>query len=248
MDIFKQLDPHIQEGLEAFKADLVKVFGDDLCAVYIIGSGAEARVRPLSDINLIVVLSQFPREKAQTARESYRMAKATVNLAAMFVLRDELQATVEAFPVKFVDAKMRHVLLCGEDLLKDIAVPRDRLLHATKQSILNTRIRLRERYLLVSLRKEQLVRVIADSASSLRAAAASLLYLEGRQASSPREALKQICAEAPDGKWTQLIEQISGIREQAQLGDADAEAIIFELLALTDLLGDRLSANQGDKV
>lgn len=240
MDVYNQLDLHIREGIEAFKNELVRCFGEGVCAVYLTGSAAEARVRVHSDVNLVVVVEEFAEHQAKDLREAYRMARAAVNLNAMFLKRDEVAKAVDAFPVKFVDIQTRHHLLHGKDVFADCPISSDKLAVAIKQNILNARLRLRERFVLVGLRREQLARVVAEHASSLRAGAFSLLYLEGKSASSPREALSQICVEAGSSDFSELLYQISAIREKGAFDGIDADAVVFGLMKLTDLLSDRL--------
>lgn len=240
MDAYNQLDLQIKSGIEGFSNLLQEVFKEDLCAVYVIGSAVEARVRVTSDVNLVCILEAFSEEKAEALREAYRVAKAAVNLSAMFLLKDEVAEVVDAFPVKFVDIKVRHHLLCGQDVLADVPVAKEKLTHAVKQTILNTRLRLRERFVLVSLRREQMVRVVAEHASSLRAGAFSILYLEGKTAPSPREALKQICTESGDAKCADLLDQLSRVREKGSFDEIDPDEVVFGLMKLTDMLSDRL--------
>ena len=55
--------------------------------------------------------------------------------------------------------------------------------------LLNLLLRLRERYVSLSLDEDRLALVLANSAGPLRAAAATLLALEGQPRMAPREAL-----------------------------------------------------------
>src|SRR6185436_3140946 len=170
-------------------------FESDLVSVVLFGSAAEGKLRATSDVNILLVLRRFEQPRADRMREPLRLAHAAVQLNAMFVLEGELAAANEAFAVKFADIQARHRVLFGSDPFAGLGTPRDALIRRLRQVLLNQQLRLRERYVMLSLREEQLARVIADAAPPLRASAASLLQLEGRPAAAPKAALEQLVRE-----------------------------------------------------
>ena len=56
-------------------------------------------MRAASDVNVLVLLSDSHREKADQLREPMRTAHAAIRLSAMFLLEAELPAAIEAFAV-----------------------------------------------------------------------------------------------------------------------------------------------------
>ena len=104
---------------------------------------------------------------------------------------------------------------------------------------MNLTLRLRERYATTSLREEQLALVLADEAGPLRAAAATLLELEGRPAESPKAALEAVAASLGDAKWTQNLEQISQARQTRSLAPGVAGPALFGLIALAEAMRSR---------
>jgi hypothetical protein len=91
-------------------------------------------------------------------------------------------------------------------------------------------MRLRNRYALVSLREEQLALVIADAAAPLRAAAATLLELEGRTAPSPKAALVEVVRAL--GFEDDVLVSVSQARETRALPAGTAGQTLFRLLEL----------------
>src|SRR6185295_12058740 len=80
-----------------------KAFETDLRSIVLYGSGAEGKLRPTSDVNVVVILSRFNQTKADQLREPLRLAQAAIKLKAMFLLEGELQPASQAFAVKFAD-------------------------------------------------------------------------------------------------------------------------------------------------
>jgi hypothetical protein len=237
----EDLPSHVILALEELIAAAQRSFGTNLCSIVLFGSGAEGRLRATSDVNLLIVLKQFEQVEVDRFRDPMRVAHAAAQTTAMFVLETELGDASEAFAVKFSDIARRHRILCGEDLLGQLEVTRTAKIQRLKQVVLNTLLRLRERYALVSLREQQLALTIADMAGPLRAAAATLLELEGKAANSPREALQAIAREQHATSWLATLELVSQARESRSLPPGKAAEVMFSLMEICDHLRQRLN-------
>src|SRR3954469_16095851 len=151
----------IERTIGSFVDAAQQSFGPDLVSIVLFGSGAEQNLRATSDVNILLVLKRFDQAQADGLREPLRFAHASIELNAMFMLETEVPLAMEAFAVKFSDILHRHRVLHGSDPFADVTVPDKALLRRLRQVLLNLQIRLRERYILLSLREEQLERVIA---------------------------------------------------------------------------------------
>lgn len=152
-----------------------------LVSIVLFGSAAEGRMRPSSDVNLILVTKEFDVSQVNRLREVLRVAYAAIRMNVMFILESEISVASEAFAVKFTDILNRNRILFGSDPFKNMEVSRAATLQRLRQVTVNLMLRLRERYALVSLREEQLVPIIADVAGPIRASAATILGLEGKK-------------------------------------------------------------------
>lgn len=242
MDGLTDLTPEVRQNLDDFVSATQKAFGQQLRAIVLYGSAAEGRLRATSDVNLVVVLKDFNPEQVDQVREPFRLAATAIQLGVMFLLEQELQEAVDAFAVKFSDILIRRRVLFGDDPFANMQIPCAAILSHVKQVLLNLRLRLRERYALVSLRQEQLALVVADSAGPLRSCAMSLATLMGVSAPSPREALHIISQQLPGGPWDEVLGQISQAREQRFLAPGTGCALLFRIMELSKALYDR--ANQ----
>jgi predicted nucleotidyltransferase len=186
MPITETLPRNVASVLTEFINAAKEAFGSDLRSVVLYGSGAEGKLRPTSDVNLVLVLAAFTQPQADQLREPLRLAQAAINLRTMFLLQSELRPATEAFAVKFADIARRRRVLYGEDPFASVAVSRDDAIFRLKQTLLNLTLRMRGAYVARSLREEQLGAVIADVAGPLRSCASTLLELEGAPASSPK--------------------------------------------------------------
>jgi predicted nucleotidyltransferase len=238
------LPPDVERSITAFVDSAKAAFESDLIAVVLYGSAAEGRLRATSDVNMLLVLKQFDRSHADRMREPLRTARAAVQLNAMFLLESEVEVAMEAFAVKFADIVARHRVLLGSDPFANLALPRDALIRRLKQVLLNLQLRLRERYVLLSLREEQLALAIADAAGPLRASAASLLHLEGHDAPAPKEALERVVKEMDDASLGVILQDVSAAREERQLGPGKSAPALMGLIEITRRLRERVGRLQ----
>jgi predicted nucleotidyltransferase len=237
------LPPNVGRVLTEFIEQARTAFANDLRAVVLYGSGAEGKLRPTSDVNLLLVLSSFDQTKADQLREPLRLAAAAIQLRAMFLLESELRPAMEAFAVKFGDIMRRRRVLYGDDPLTGISISRIDSIFRLKQTLLNLTLRLREAYIARGLREEQLVAVIADMAGPLRSCAATLLELEGTPVASPKEALQQVAASLPNGAGqAEQISRISEARQERTLAPGVAAPTLFHLIELTGSMRTRADA------
>jgi hypothetical protein len=230
----------VERAIAAFVAAAKDAFRTDLVSIILFGSGAEQNLRPTSDVNILLVLKRFAQIEADRLREPLRFAHAAVELNAMFLMEAEVPLAMEAFAVKFSDIQHRHRVLHGSDPFANVTASNAALLRRLNQVLLNLQIRLRERYILLSLREEQLGRVIADAAPPLRSSAASILQLEGNPAPSPKKALERVVAGLNDPAFSAVLAAMTTVRGGERLEAGKAPAILIDLMRLTEKLREHV--------
>ena len=230
------LPEEIQRHLDLFVAAAQTAFGDDLAAAVLFGSAADGQVRATSDVNLLLLLKRFTPQTADALRGSLRLAHAAIDLQVMFLLESELTQAADAFAVKFADIIARHRVLLGNDPFASLHTSRDAMLRRLRQVLLNQQVRMRERYMLLSLNEEQLAGAIADAAGPLRSAAASLAQLEGKSAQSGKQALEAFVDQLGDPALHTALQAMSEARETARLAPGQALPAFTSLMAITERL------------
>ena len=232
-DYLKTLPANVGRVLAGFIESAREAFGDDLRSVVLYGSGADGQLRPTSDVNLLLLLADFDRVKADRLREALRVAQAAIRLTAMFILEEELRPAAGAFAVKFADIGRRRRVLYGRDPFAEIEISRADAIVRLRQSLLNLTLRMRESYLAQSLREEQLIPLIADAAGPLRSCAATLLELEGKSFDSPRAALERVAAETfGEAEASTILSRLTASRTARVLDPGQAPPTFFGLSQL----------------
>ena len=224
-----QLSEPVRTTLNEFTVAAQQAFAADLLSVVLFGSAAEGRLRPTSDVNIVLVLRQVDAKKLEAIGEAYRFAHAAIRLSAMFILESEIDTAKEAFAVKFADIAARHEVLYGPDPFAGLTVSREAASRRLLQVLVNLQLRLRDHYALSSPYGEQLARAAADAVGPLRASAATLLWLESGARVAPRDALRQIAEE------TGGIAALTAITEARESGGVPAVGASKTLVGAIEL-------------
>jgi predicted nucleotidyltransferase len=228
------MDAGVQKVLASFTDAATKAFGDSLRSIVLFGSAAEDRLRPVSDVNVLVVLRTFDPAAAERLRDELRLARAAVALRPMFVAEAELPDAVELFATKFADIRRRHRVLVGDDPFDKITVSRAARVRSLRRTLLNLSMRLRERF--ASVPADGHAAVLAAFAPTVRTAAAEWLALRDGASPTPREALSQAARELGDGADASALETMSAAREGGDVQPAQARDALLRLSALVGRL------------
>ena len=241
---YPALAPQVEQLLSEFLRSAQSSFHAQLKSVVLFGSAAEGKLRPTSDVNLMLILSAFEQQSADQLREPFRLAHAAIHLRAMFLLSEEIPAAVSSFAPKFADILRRRVILFGEDPFALISISREDEIRQLKQLLLNITLRLRAAYVVRSVREEQLAYFIAASIGPLRASASALLELEGRPAPSPHQAFEHLGASLSLSGWGDFLRTIDSIQDAHLAQPGNVRRLFFRLLEFTQFTMARVDALQ----
>lgn len=228
------MDGHVDRTLRSFTDAAREAFGEALRSVVLFGSAAEDRMRPVSDVNVLLVLRSFDPARAERLRDELRLARAAVDLRPTFLLEDEVAAAAELFSVKFGDVARRHRVLLGDDPFLEPVVGRDARIVSLRRVLLNVTMRLRER--VASAGDEARAAAIAEFTPAVRAAAAEWLALRDGTAPAPREALAKAAKDLGDARDAAAVETLSAVREGRDVAPADERAALLGLLSVAGKL------------
>ena len=234
----------IPENVRQVLADFVRrareVFGVDLKSAVLYGSAAAGQMRPTSDVNLLLVLRRMDFGAAEQVAETLGRAEAAIGLKVMFLLENEVVDAATAFALKFADISDRHVLLFGDDPFAALAVSRDAKIFRLNQVLLNLILRQREGFIRSGGADPRRLRMIADFAGPLRAAAVTLLELENSPpAATPKEALERVAGEIDAAKFGDAVRALTAARSEQVLPAGTPGNVLQSLIELATRMRER---------
>jgi len=224
-DLAKDLPPTVATILQEFIATLADTM--PLESVILFGSAAEGRLRPTSDVNLLVIAQDWTLQQLDAARLPLRSGRAAAGLTVMFLKSGEIDAAVESFAVKFADIKARHRVLLGKSPFDALQITREAALRRVQQVLLNLELRLRERYVVEGDHEERLEQLISDATGPLRASAATLVHLQDGRTLAPKLALEELFASRQAS-----MHAISAVHRGEHLPAGAARDLFAEVLSL----------------
>ncbi len=119
MGIIKNPQDIFSEITEDFK----KAFGTDLVGMLLYGSATGDEYVPgKSDINILVILRDMgftSLERGIPAVGRWRKRMVTV----VFMTRDYIDSSIDAYPIEFLNMKLNHRLLFGADVFEGLTFP-----------------------------------------------------------------------------------------------------------------------------
>ncbi|MBI4573162.1 MAG: nucleotidyltransferase domain-containing protein [candidate division NC10 bacterium] len=180
----------MEQLLTGFVGDVRELYGEDLQAVLLYGSAAAGEHVPgRSDINVVVVLRKLTpaqlRKAAGHLRSWHRRGFAT----PLFFDPEILHASLDVFPIEFLDMQERHRMLWGSDLLADLVIARSNLRLQCEQELRGKLMKLRQSYVESAHAPGELERILMAAASSIAVLARTLLRLGGGDPGGGAEAV-----------------------------------------------------------
>jgi len=185
--------PIIQTFLEQVK----NVFGKELLSVILYGSAVTPDYHPkASDHNFLVVLT--PKGISQI-RKVQRVAGWWMRhrvLYPMFMTKEFIASSMDSYPVEFFNMKEAYEVLEGEDVLKDISIPRRELRLQCERELKGKLLHLRSGYVFTRGKSREIRELINQSLSVFSSIFRALLFLKDKPVQGTREeVLTQACGE-----------------------------------------------------
>ena len=172
----------MNKNLNTLIIDLEKIFTERLISVILYGSAAFGEFHDrISDINLLVILSEFNAVDLKNAYPAIKKWKKTGNPLPIFMNKHELFDSCDIYPLEYADIRERHKILYGENFLDKISLDKDDLRLQCERELRNLILKLRQNYLANSNDKKATERMLKKSLSSIIAIFRVILRIQGEE-------------------------------------------------------------------
>jgi len=179
-----------EEIFDELKQDYVALFGDDLVAIILYGSGARGEYVPKkSDINLLIVLSDNGIERLGDATDAVAKWRKRNVRVPLVMTRGYIESSLDAFPLEFFNIKSAYQVIHGEDILKDVVIQKEDLRLQCERELKAKLLLLRESFLEANNKSHLLRELVAQSLSAFISIFKALLYLKGDEVPEKNEAV-----------------------------------------------------------
>ena len=215
-----------EEIFQAVVKDYQSIFGSDLLSIILYGSGARGEYIPQkSDINFLILLSDNGINNLSKAFEVVsRWHKSRVN-TPLFLTKNYIQASLDVFPIEFLNLKSYYKVICGEDVLQDLVIEKKFVRLQCEREIKGKLLQLRQQFLETKGSKREIENLLARSAPTFYSIFRALLFLQDKAIPSGSKELLSFVAQET-GLNSSLLLDILKIKEGSKKL-ATAEAVSF---------------------
>jgi len=174
--------PAVTAKIRPMIDELVAMHAGNINSIHIVGSAVIPDYNEkISDINSVVVLHAmdlaFIKFLAPLGKKYGKK-----RIAAPLVMSPEyIRTSVDAFPIEFLDFKLIHRTIYGDDILKDITVNRHNLRLQCEREIKVKLIGLRQGYVSSLGRREQYEAMLVKSFTGSMALLRAIITLTGKE-------------------------------------------------------------------
>jgi predicted nucleotidyltransferase len=185
-----------EEIFDEFRANYTALFGDDLLAIVLYGSGARDEYVPKkSDLNFLIIVSEEGIDRLEEAGDVVAEWQKRSVPVPLFLTRGYIESSLDTFPLEFFNIQAAYQVIYGEDILKDLVITKDDLRRQCERELKAKLLLLRESFLQAHGEARRLTELIHRSLPAFISIFKALLFLKGEQVPKKHEAVIPATAE-----------------------------------------------------
>jgi len=188
------MDPKLEKTLDQIATDVATALGERLHSLVVYGSAVTGEYQPgRSDLNLLFLLDRVDAAALEALVGPLARFRKKVPLSPLLLDRDDLARSQDSFPLEFLDLRLNHRLLRGEDPTSIIHVDGDALRLQCEREARGKVILLQQEFLLAGANRANRERLLRASIKPVLAILRAMLYLSGQE-EPPRPAAEVMTA------------------------------------------------------
>lgn len=196
----------ILDATRAWLRQVQPVLGHEFLAAYLTGSVLTQGFDPAhSRVNLLVVCRALDPDLLERLGSAIPTTRRAPHFEPLFVSRRQVEKSLDAFPIEWLEIQERHLRIEGEDVLGSLEVPRRFLRLQLEHELRGRHLRLGQTLLLSARQPRVLQETLSAAASGFATHCRTLLRLRG---------------ESPSAHTAQVIERV------ADLFSLDAQGLL----------------------
>ena len=141
-------NPTVAKKARPFFSDIVNDSGELLHSIHLTGSAlTEDYDKKTSDINSVIVLKQMDLGFLETLAPKGRKYRKSSIASPLIMTPEYIENSLDVFPLEFLNIRLCHKTVYGDDIFADIVISMDDLRHQCEREIKSKLIGLRQGYL-----------------------------------------------------------------------------------------------------
>lgn len=207
--------------------EIQKIFGGNLACIAEFGK---------DDSQLVIILDQIDSHTINSSRKSLQEYFKKAKKFPLLLTKEELTDGMDVFPLDFLNMKLNHKTLFGEDILNNLKFDKRHIRRQLEFEFRSKLINLRQSYLVVKSNKE-LKLIIESSIPTLLPMLNGLLFLKGKNIPNN---LKDIF-NLTEKEYNLNISALSEIKRNGHLDKEEAVKKLVDLLSKLSHILDEMT-------
>ena len=224
----ERIAPGVRAKAAPFLEELAKTAGPGLHSLHLVGSAvtpdwSEGR----SDINTLLVLREMDLAVLESIAPLGQRFKKSGIAPPLVMDLGYVNSSLDVFPMEFLEMRLIHETVLGEDILAALKVDRGDLRHQCEREIKSRLLGLRQGYLRALGEPKALTEALARFLSGYQPLARGILVLLGKQPPL-RRAEAFAALEAAVGPEAGVFVELIAVKEGRAKPDAQGVRELFE--------------------
>ncbi len=222
------LKTDIADRYKPFLEVLLEDHQDKLHSVYIVGSALTQDYDPkVSDINSVIVLHEMDLKFLELLAPLGKKYGKKGIAAPLFMTPAYIDNSRDVFPIEFLNIKLLHHTVFGEDIFEDLDIDRSDLRHQCERELKVKLISLRQGYISAAGNQKILARGFADSFAGYMPLFKAIIILLGRETPQNNQEILSVLAEIT-GIRTDAYKQVLALKSRQTKPSIEKLNIVFE--------------------
>ncbi|MEJ2069682.1 MAG: hypothetical protein P8X49_06115 [Syntrophobacterales bacterium] len=143
-----QLSPTVREKVTPFFSEITGAYDNNIHSIYLVGSVLTTDyIEKVSDINSVIVLKEMDLKFLDILAplgKKYRKKRIS---APLLMTPEYIKKSLDVFPIEFLNFRLTHQTLLGEDILEGLEIDRGDLKRQCEREVKGKLIWLRQGYI-----------------------------------------------------------------------------------------------------
>jgi hypothetical protein len=233
-----RLNPAAAQKIRPFFEDILNRYGERIHSIHVTGTAlTEDFDTKRSDVNSIFVLKEMDLKFLELiAPLGKKYGKHRV-AAPLIMTPEYIKRSLDVFPVEFLNFKLIHSTVFGEDIIKDIEINRTHLRHQCERELKVKLIWLRQGYISSMGDRKILTEGFVNSITGYIPLFRGIIFLLGKEPPVKQADVITTLSEATGIKTDVFARVLREKHERAKLSIEELNTIFEDYYAATESLG-----------
>ncbi len=234
----EKLHPLARDRIKPFFEEILNKYGERIHSINATGTAITEDYDPkLSDVNSIFVLREMDLKFLELIAPLGKKYGKHKVAAPLIMTPKYIENSLDVFPIEFLNFKLIHATVFGEDILKDIEINRNDLRHQCERELKSKLIWLRQGYISSKGDRKVLTEGFVNSITGYIPLFRGIIVLFGKEPPIGQGEVIKRLSEATDIDTSVFYRVYKVKRERLKLSVDELNTIFEDYYTVTEKLG-----------